>query len=323
MVRRRLEIAVVGQGIMGLSSALKLAEQGHNVTIFDKGDSSQNCSAAAGAYWWPHRIYPESRVRGWAKETYDVYCNEADQPHSGVSFEKHIRVCIDPDDSDYVRHFCPDWRQLENGYKNIEAAAVYELTVPVITVPKYLPSLKQRVMKAGVTIEEREIDSLDSLLAEFNLVINCAGLGAKSLAGDPSVFPIRGQVVSVSQNEEVRNSLRVYQKQDRLTLILPRQNDIILGGTSQDDDWSLKVRDSETREIFERCRSLVPELGASKILGASAGLRPGRYEVRLELERRQGKGDIIHNYGHGGGGYTVFWGCANEVSNMVARLYPA
>jgi D-amino-acid oxidase len=42
------------------------------------------------------------------------------------------------------------------------------------------------------------------------------------------------------------------------------------------------------------------------------GLRPGRTAVRLER-----MGNIIHNYGHGGGGYTVAWGCASEVGRLA------
>ena len=49
----------------------------------------------------------------------------------------------------------------------------------------------------------------------------------------------------------------------------------------------------------------------------AVGLRPGRKEVRLELEMAGPSCPIVHNYGHGGGGFTVAWGCANEVARIV------
>ena len=60
-----------------------------------------------------------------------------------------------------------------------------------------------------------------------------------------------------------------------------------------------------------------PELDRSKIIGESVGLRPSRSEVRLESEKVDGT-LIIHNYGHGGAGVTLSWGCADEVTRMLS-----
>ncbi|CAG5059094.1 unnamed protein product [Parnassius apollo] len=46
------------------------------------------------------------------------------------------------------------------------------------------------------------------------------------------------------------------------------------------------------------------------------GLRPGRDAVRLDAEERDGK-IYIHNYGHGGSGLTLFWGCGNNVLQLL------
>jgi len=45
------------------------------------------------------------------------------------------------------------------------------------------------------------------------------------------------------------------------------------------------------------------------------GIRPCRTEIRLEVE-----GKIIHNYGHGGSGWTVCWGCAEDTVKLVNNL---
>jgi D-amino-acid oxidase len=310
-------IAVIGQGIMGLSCAQRLLEAGFPVDIFSKDDFWKTTSTSAGAYWWPHRAYPEERVSIWSKETYNVFKKDKDDPNTGITFEKHLRFCFDPDDSAYVLHLVDEWEEVNGSDYGLDCAEVFLVTLPVIDVPTYMPFLKQKVQASGGRILIRDIKKFAELFTDYGLVINCSGIGARELANDNGVFPIRGQLVRVSPSPEISRSTRVYQKKDEMTLVLPRTSDIILGGTSQDNDWSLEVRDEDTRDILNRCRKVVPALENCEVLGATVGLRPGREVVRLELERTGDGNAVIHNYGHGGGGYTVAWGCANEVRDLA------
>ena len=67
---------------------------------------------------------------------------------------------------------------------------------------------------------------------------------------------------------------------------------------------------------MNKCASIIPELKDAEIIEDLVGLRPGRTEVRLEKEERDGV-DLIHNYGHGGSGVTLSWGCADEVVELA------
>jgi D-amino-acid oxidase len=69
--------------------------------------------------------------------------------------------------------------------------------------------------------------------------------------------------------------------------------------------------------IRERCIALVPALKDATVLEHKVGLRPGRKEVRLELEPLANNRAVIHNYGHGGAGFTLSWGCAAEVADRA------
>lgn len=60
----------------------------------------------------------------------------------------------------------------------------------------FLPYLYKRIAKAGGKIIKQRIKSFDDL-EEFDVVINCAGLGAKQLVNDPDLRPVRGQVIRV------------------------------------------------------------------------------------------------------------------------------
>jgi D-amino-acid oxidase len=64
------------------------------------------------------------------------------------------------------------------------------------------------------------------------------------------------------------------------------------------------------------CTAIDPRLRGAEILGHRVGLRPCRPEVRLESEPLDG-GVLWHNYGHGGAGISLSWGCAAEIAASV------
>jgi D-amino-acid oxidase len=82
----------------------------------------------------------------------------------------------------------------------------------------------------------------------------------------------------------------------------------------------LEINPQTAQEILEKCRLLEPALSQAAILGHAVGLRPGRREVRLELEWLAGGRAVIHNYGHGGAGFTLSWGCAREVVELAIEI---
>ncbi len=321
MSERRRSVAIIGQGLMGLTCADRLLDSGFEVDIFSKDDFWQTASISAGAYWWPHRVYPEKRVAKWSQETYYVYAEEKNNPQSGISFQQHLRFCLDPDDSAYALHLVDEWEEVNGHDYGLDCPQALLVTLPVIDVPTYMPYLRSQVENKGGQIRLEEVNSLQQFFPAYDLVVNCSGAGARQLANDEEVFPIRGQVVRVAPCSEITRSTRIYQKKDEFTLVLPRRNDIVLGGTAQDNDWSLDIRETDTKDIINRCAKIVPTVKKCEILGATVGLRCARSEVRLELELFSGSGPVIHNYGHGGGGYTVAWGCANEVQRLAEARF--
>ena len=98
---------------------------------------------------------------------------------------------------------------------------------------------------------------------------------------------------------------------------MPRTHDCILGGTAEAGVDRLEADDAQTRAILERCAALAPHLAGAEVLEVKVGLRPGRDQVRLEVERPQPNKLVIHDYGHGGAGVTLSWGCAEEVVSLL------
>jgi len=314
-------IAIVGQGVMGLTCAIRLRQTGASVDVFSREELADTTSMAAGAYWWPHEISPRQRVMRWARETLDHYKDWQKRANCGIHFEKHVRLCVDADDSAYVRDFLGEWEDLDGSDYGVTCHEAFRITVPVIDVPTYLKRLEEIAEELQVRIHIQEIARPDELFPDYDLVVNCTGVGAKEFAHDEKVFPIRGQVVRLSRPEKLRESTRIYQKEDQFTLVLPRSHDLVLGGTAQVGSFDRTPDAADTKMILERCIQLVPELAEAEVLDAAVGLRPGRSEVRLELDRLPSGSPVIHNYGHGGGGYTVAWGCAGEVVQIARDCF--
>ena len=104
------------------------------------------------------------------------------------------------------------------------------------------------------------------------------------------------------------------------SLGLSRTHDIILGGTLQKDNWDLNIDPATADDILTRNARIQPDLREADILSHAVGLRPGRKEVRLEMERVNKNTAVIHNYGHGGAGFTLSWGCADDVARLATSL---
>jgi D-amino-acid oxidase len=310
------EALIIGCGVAGLTCGIRLLEAGYRVRIWARDLPPHTTSNVAAAIWYPYRAFPLERVGAWGAQTFAELVRLSAEPDTGVLSRSGIEIFPQPvgdpwwrDSVTMFRRARPD--ELPEGY-----ADGYVLEAPIIEMPIYLGYLMRRFQTLGGGIEVRALMSADEALAACDLVINCAGLGARELVGDNSLFAIRGQVVRVAQVGIERFTLDDYGPRG-LTYIIPRSNDIILGGTAQEGDERLEPDPATAEAIVERCAALEPRLCNAEILEHRVGLRPGRPTVRLEAERPATGKQLLHNYGHGGAGVTLSWGCADEVLSIL------
>jgi len=313
------DIAIVGQGVIGLTTAEVLIQAGHRVTIYSKDDNEKTASYGAGAYWWPHKAWPHERVKHWSSISYHRYRSLSSIPGSGITMHKHYRYAQREDETRYALDITDHVHMISVQDLDFPAIDAFECTVPVMDVPVFMPWLRSHVESLGAQFKVMSLISLSELEHSADYIINCSGLGARELVNDPGVYPIRGQVVRLAKDPSINHSYRMVHHPPGLTLVLPRSNDLLLGGTVDENNESLSATEAETREIIERCSFLVPEIKNLEVLGSSAALRPGRSEVRLEIDYDVCKIPVIHNYGHGGSGYTIAYGCAEEVAALVGN----
>jgi D-amino-acid oxidase len=171
-------------------------------------------------------------------------------------------------------------------------------------------------------MEIATVRSLDDALATYPVVVNCTGMGARELVPDPAMIPIRGQVVRVENPGLSGFTVDAGDHGDDISYVIPRSRDVVLGGTAIAGSASVTPDPDAARRIIERCTALEPALRDAAVIAHAAGIRPGRSAVRVEAESRGG-GVAVHNYGHGGSGVTISWGCAEEAALLALTRAPA
>ena len=307
---------VIGCGVIGLSTAIRLRESGLDVRIVTAALPEKTTSAVAAAIWYPYRAYPEDSVLRWGARTFEIFEDLARAPETGVRMREGVELRREMAGEPWWAGAVPGVRRCEEdelppGYRDGHA-----FVVPIIEMPVYLRYLMDRFAATGGEIEQRAIDRLEDLSGGAGVLVNCAGLGAKKLVGDDSLRPIRGQIVRVRNPGLDRFSLDE-DDPEGVTYIVPRSEDCILGGTADEDSWDTEPDAAVAAGILRRCTALEPRLANAEVLEHKVGLRPGRPEVRLEVEQRGGGAPVVHNYGHGGSGVTLSWGCAGEAADLV------
>jgi D-amino-acid oxidase len=307
---RAMDILVVGAGVAGLTTAVTLAEAGHRVRVRTRERPEETTSAVAGAVWSAYLTEPGDRARRWAHQTRAVLTDLAGQPGTGVHVGTGIEVSgttATPPAGVPADPLRPD--ELPGG-----CVTGWRFTVPLVDMPVYLAYLGHRLTAAAGTVELGEVTSLARAAGEADVLVNCTGAGARGLAGDAELVPVRGQIVVVD-NPGVEQFF--IEDAAELTYLLPHADRLVLGGTAQPgrDD---RVPDPATAAaILRRCTAVEPRVAGARIREHRVGVRPSRPTVRLERE-----GTVIHHYGHGGAGVTLSWGCAEDVLELV-RGWPA
>lgn len=352
---------VIGGGVSGLTTALLLQRGGFNVTVVAEKLAPEVTSVIAGALWeWPpavcgshQNLVSLQRSKSWCESSYAIFSDLAHNPDTGVFMRLanfYFKRPIEPNSRDAqkmnemrgrVRQFLRDPGLIQANQINPGAGLqdAYRYLAPMIDTDVYMGWLLTEAKRAGCVItigkitgalRERELELKRQ--HGVDLIVNCAGLGARELAGDP-MWPLRGGLVVLRNDEGTTPRLMEahclshdgISSEPYFVFILPRgRNLLLVGGMAEPNEWNLDINLENYppfRTMFERCLEFLPALRKMSIVGEGServGLRPVRKEnVRLEMEPGT---SIIHNYGHGGSGVTFSWGCAQEVLQMGEAL---
>lgn len=316
-VPSRPNVVVLGAGVIGLTTAITLAEAKNRVLVRTADPPGGTTSSAAGALWGPWLTEPAGKVTRWAEHTLDVLTRMCSERGTAVRLASGRDVST-------VLHDPPPWFRLLHDRRLCEAGELpvgysygHCYSAPLVDMPAHLAYLVDRLQAAGGTIDVSPVKSIAEAETVAPVVINCTGIGARELVHDTEIYPIRGQHVVVA-NPGITDFLEVDTGDSTdLIAIYPHGDDVVLGGTAEPHNWTHEADRTTTREIVRRCAAVEPRLANARVLDVRVGLRPTRSEVRLEAEQTT-EGLLIHNYGHGGAGVSLSWGCAAGVAEIVA-----
>jgi D-amino-acid oxidase len=315
---------------------------------------------AGALWEWPpavcghhHNQISLARSKGWCETSYEIFAVLARDPGTGVFlrpvtfyFKRPIRE--DRGQTEKVEELKGKVRQFKHDPALIAENLVnprvglqdaYTYLAPMIDTDVYMRWLLGEARRVGCRMLEGKLTGPlsaqeESLARQYGVdaIVNCAGLGARELADEP-VYPVRGALIRV--RNDGRAVPRIAQahcvshdgsSQERgFLFIVPRGGDmLVIGGLAEPDEWGLDIgleNYEPIREMYRRCVEFLPALRGAEIDAAEpvrVGLRPFRRQgVRLESEADW---PIVHNYGHGGSGVTLSWGCSLEVAARVEDL---
>lgn len=319
-----MEVLVVGCGIIGLSTAITLLQQNgkYKVVIVAKDLPPNTTSNKAAAVWFPYLAsVPADKIGKWAQISLDHLQKEAMNKESGVILQRAVELYPEVTATPAWAPHVPNLQTAlatdkPVGYEHTHGFAIEGA---VADTDHYLNYLVNLYTKLGGKIIQRELKSLDEVLKTHKIVINCSGLGARELVNDKTIYPTRGQTVMV-KNTKFLTTILYEGKADEMAYVIPRVSTTILGGTAQANNWNLNPDEKDTKDILRKAAKLRPEFKDVEVVQVKVGLRPTRPSVRVELEKLNVNNEtklLIHNYGHGGSGFTIGWGCARDVVSMV------
>lgn len=328
MVRK---VCVIGAGIIGLSSALRILESIDDVevTIISENFSPYTTTDVAAGFWTPYRMgnTPNHLIKRWGGDTYN-YLMELSESEEAKRCGVHMlsgyylfyKEKKDVFWKDIVLHFRDLTTKELQMFPLAKDGAFF--TSVLVTGSIYLPWAMSKFVAKGGRVKKRKVNSLSELTPNYDAIINCCGLGSYALLNDHKLNPIRGQVMRVKA--PWLKHFVIMDRPSTPVYIFPTFHNVVMGGTSQLGNWNCETSEHDKKRIIDDCVNFVPSLKDPEIIDEYVGLRPFREETRLDKEihmKENRRVVVINNYGHGGCGLSTFWGCAKDVVQLLTEEF--
>ncbi|KAF9360065.1 hypothetical protein BGX26_010611 [Mortierella sp. AD094] len=355
--RERPLVAVIGAGVVGLTTALLLQCNHYDVTIIasefpkDERTNPDYASPKAGAHWRSMCDEDDTRAKEYDTISYRTLQELAQYPDSGVK----ILSAIDYFDFNPTGHENRDpwWSKIVQDFKSIPSTnedfpIAYSYKTPVITPNIYLHFLLEQFKTAGGRVKQRKLSHIAEAALwvgtkpkPVKIIVNCTGFQARHLGGalDTRCFQTRGQTIVVRAGW-INETITWISKNGSIMYVIPRANsEVVLGGSHEAYQNNESVSGTKTTHILRTIMKRYPRIlspgSSATALAASSGLlskfdivdqkvgfRPSRLGgARVEVEHgRLGCGQHVligHNYGHGGAGYQSSWGTAYDLVTKI------
>jgi len=312
------EVAVIGAGVVGLTTAGQLADHGFDVEVIAAEYYPRVVSNLAAGIIFPYAVPSTKLVNETARRSLAWYASMA-RAGWPVRAQCHYELSVTMGEAVEAilpfSHLFPDFTPLEPDEMPLAYPLGWRFTTYFVDTRIAMRFLYDSCVRKGVRFRRSHLPDREALEAlPHTVVVNCSGLGARDLVGDVDVYPIRGQLVYIRPVE------LGYSVIHGPYYAFPRSHDCVLGGTQEHNVWSTAPRADVTKTILEGNSSLVGSLSERDVIGVRVGLRPfrrGGPRVGVEIT---GDKLLAHNYGHGGSGWTLAPGCAEVLVAQIEDL---
>ena len=276
--------AVLGSGVVGLTTARQLQRRGFAVTIYAANVPPGVTSNWSLAAWTPTSglVDVSKRTPEWSAQLVQAaeiayrQLQFMASPRYGISWISNYTPTESAESARgenalLPRHLLSEMTVLQPGEHPFPTRYAIERPELRIEPNIYLPALMDDVLAFGGQIVVRKFETPRDVMAlSENLVVNCTGLGAKALFGDAELMPLRGLLVLLPPQDEVNYStgggVNSPETQRGLFIhMMPRRDGIVLGGTSERDLWTTEVNETEKARIIDNhvnlFASMTPPMG--------------------------------------------------------------
>jgi D-amino-acid oxidase len=261
------QMVVVGGGVIGLTTALELQQQGHSVTIYSDEFFPNNVSNIAGGLWSPvsvdldasnvvereklkriqidsWRKYQALEKSGWPLRSMPMFVTEQAREKSGLDLFEALPELFQVTHHDRL----PIQGVTQGGY---------EVNTILIDTPRYLAGLKAQVEANGAKLVKRKFSYLRDIVDTVGtntVIYNCTGLGARYLANDPAVIPVRGDLVYIKAHagfDPGSIGYMAFYGPDGTDYMFPRSGEVVVGGTFRKNESALDIEPATCAKKLE------------------------------------------------------------------------
>jgi D-amino-acid oxidase len=261
-------VAVLGAGVMALTTARLVQEAGFAVTLYAKALPPDTTSNIAGGQWSPFGHYRDDMVTPQWRAQFAAaldYSWRRFQLMTGDDYgvrwlPTYVDAPADGDDGPSpLDAYHPGRRVLTAAEHPFALERVVRFDTMYVETGRFLRQLTRDVQIAGGTIRVREFATPAELAAlPESLIFNCTGLGAGALFGDAGIQPIRGQLAILLPQPEVR-----YAFTGEAGYMFPRADGIVLGGTFERGIWETTPEPAAIARILASHQRLFEGFGCT------------------------------------------------------------